>query len=153
MYGRDSWTIKMAECQIIDAFVFVCVYAKYVFIYLFYFTILYWFCHTSIWIRHRYTCVSHPEPPTPPRTMEYYAAIKKNWCFWIVVLKKTLESPLNSKDIKPVNPKVFIGRTEAETEAPILWPLTTKSQLIGKDWRWWERLKAKGEEGSRGWDG
>ena len=62
----------------------------------------------------------------------------KNWCFWIVMLEKTLESSLNSKDIKPVNPKgnqpwIFIGRTDAETEAPVLWPPDTKSRLIGKD--------------------
>ena len=59
-----------------------------------------------------------------------------NWCFWTVVLEKTLESPLNSKDIKQVNPKgnqscIFIGRTDAE--APILWPSDSKSQLIGRD--------------------
>ena len=60
----------------------------------------------------------------------------KNWCFWIVVLEKTLESLLDCKEIKPVNPKgnqpwIFIGRSNAE--APILWPPDTKSQLIGKD--------------------
>ena len=56
----------------------------------------------------------------------------------IVVLKKTLESPLDFKEIKPVNPKgnqrlIFIGRTDAEAEAPVLWPPGGKSQLIGKD--------------------
>ena len=61
----------------------------------------------------------------------------KNWCFLIVVLEKTLESPLDSKEIKPVNPKgnqpwIFIGRTDAEADAPILWPPDVKSQLIGK---------------------
>ena len=60
----------------------------------------------------------------------------KNWCFLIVVMEKTLESHLDSKEIKPVNPKgnelwIFIGRTDAET--PILWPPHEKSQLIGKD--------------------
>ena len=65
------------------------------------------------------------------------------------------EDFLDCKEIKPVNPKgnqswVFIGRTAAE--APILWPPNAKSQLTGKDWCW-ERLKAKREEGSRGWDG
>ena len=70
----------------------------------------------------------------------------KNWCFWNVVLEKTLGSPLDSKEIKPVNPKgnqpwIFIGRTGAEAEAPVLWPPDVKSQLIGKepdagkDWR------------------
>ena len=64
----------------------------------------------------------------------------KNWGFWTVVLEKTLESPLDGKEIKPVNPKenqswIFIGRTEAEAEAaaPILWPPDAKNWLIGKD--------------------
>ena len=62
----------------------------------------------------------------------------KNWCFWTVVLEKTLESPLDSKEIKPVNTKgnqpwIFIGRTDAEAEALVLWPPDVKSQLIGKD--------------------
>ena len=61
----------------------------------------------------------------------------KNWCFQTVVLENILESPLNSKEIKLVNPKgnqfwIFIGRTDAETEAPIFWPIDMKSQLIGK---------------------
>ena len=78
----------------------------------------------------------------------------KNWCFQVAVLQKTHESPLDSK-IKPVNPKgnqpwIFTGRTDAEAEAPVLWPSDMKSWLIGKapdagkDWR------AGGEEGSRG---
>ena len=62
----------------------------------------------------------------------------KQWCFQIAVLEKNLESPLDSKKIKPVNPKgkqpwIFIGRTDAEAEAPILWPPDSKKQLIGKD--------------------
>ena len=61
-----------------------------------------------------------------------------NWCFWNVVLEKTLESPLDCKDIQPVHPKgdqswVFIGRTDVEAETPILWPPDTRSWLIGKD--------------------
>ena len=64
--------------------------------------------------------------------------VPKNWCFWTVVLEKTLESPLDCKEIKPVHPKgdqswVFIGRTDVEAETPILWPPDTKSWLIGKD--------------------
>ena len=60
----------------------------------------------------------------------------KNWCFWTVVLEKTLESPLGYKDIKPGNPKgnrswIFIGRTDAEAKAPILWPSVAKSRPIG----------------------
>ena len=62
----------------------------------------------------------------------------KNWCFWTVVLEKTLESPLDWKEIQPVHPKglqswVFIGRTDVEAETPILWPPDVKSWLIGKD--------------------
>ena len=62
----------------------------------------------------------------------------KNWCFWTVVLEKTFESPLDCKEIQPVHSKgnqswVFIGRTDAETETPILWPPHVKSWLIGKD--------------------
>ena len=61
----------------------------------------------------------------------------KNWCFWTVVLEKTLESSLDFKEIRPVNPKghqpwIFIERTNVEAEAPILWPPDAKSQLIGK---------------------
>ena len=64
--------------------------------------------------------------------------VPKNWCFWTVVLDKTLESPLDCKEIQPVYPKgdqswVFIGRTDVEAEAPILWPPDAKSWLIGKD--------------------
>ena len=70
----------------------------------------------------------------------------KNWCFWTVVLEKTLESPLDCKEIRTVNPKgnqswIFIGRTDAEAEAPVLWPPDVKNWLIwevpdaGKDWR------------------
>ena len=69
----------------------------------------------------------------------------KNWCFWTVVLEKTLERLLNCKEIQPVNPKgsqfwIFIGRTDAEAEVPILWPpdvknwLTGKDPVAGKDW-------------------
>ena len=70
----------------------------------------------------------------------------KNWCFWIVVLEKTLKSPLNRKEIKPLNPKgnqswIFIGRTEAEAETPIFWAPDGKTWLIGTDWCW-EKLKA-----------
>ena len=63
---------------------------------------------------------------------------RKNWCFWTVVLGKTLESSLDCKELKPVNSKgnkpwIFIGRTDAEAEAPILWPPDGKTWLIGKD--------------------
>jgi len=80
----------------------------------------------------------------------------KNWCFWIVVLEETLESPLDCKEIKPVNPKgnqswIFIERTDAEAEAPILWPPHAKSRLtekdpdVGKDWRQEEKGRTKDE--------
>jgi len=79
----------------------------------------------------------------------------KNWCFWTVVLEKTLKSPLDSKEIQPVNPKgnqswIFIGRSDAEAETPILWPLmqTTdsleKTLMLGKTEsrrrRGWQRI-------------
>ena len=71
---------------------------------------------------------------------------QKDWCFWTVVLEKTLESPLDCKEIQPVHPKgnqtwIFIGRTDVEAETPVLWPPDAKSSLIwkdpdsGKDWR------------------
>ena len=74
----------------------------------------------------------------------------RNWCFWIVVLEKTFESPLYSKETKPVNPKgnqpwIFIGRADTEAKAPIVWQLDVKNWLIGKDpdagkdWRWEEK--------------
>ena len=84
----------------------------------------------------------------------------KNWCFWTVVLEKTLESPLDCKENKPVNPKgnqswIFIGRTDAEAEGPILWPLDAKNWLIGKDpdagkdWR--QEEKGMTEDEMIGW--
>ena len=83
--------------------------------------------------------------------------VLKNWCFWTVVLKKTLESLLDCREIQRVHLKgdqswVFIGRTDAETETPVLWPPDVKSWLIGedpdagKDWR-------QEEKGTTGWDG
>ena len=80
----------------------------------------------------------------------------KNWCFWTVVLEKTLESPLDCKEIQPVNPKgnqswIFIGKTDAEVETAIPWPPDVKNWLMwidpdaGKDWRWeemgWQRMR------------
>ena len=74
----------------------------------------------------------------------------KTWCFQIVVLEKTLESSLDSEEIKPVNrkgnkPWIFTGRTDAEAEAPILWPPDVKNWLIGKDpdagKDWWQEEK------------
>ena len=86
--------------------------------------------------------------------------VLKNWCFWSVVLEKTLESPLNSKEIKPVNPKgnqiwILIGRTDAEAKVPILWPPDAKSQFIGKDLdagkNWEQEEKGAIEDEMAGW--
>ena len=82
--------------------------------------------------------------------------VQKNWCFWTVVFEKTLESPLDCKEIQPVHSKgdqfwVFIGRTDVEAETPILWPPDTKSWFIwkdpdaGKDWRQEEKGMTKDE--------
>ena len=80
----------------------------------------------------------------------------KNCCFWTVVLEKTLECPLDSKEIQPVHPKgdqswIFIERTDAAAETPILWPPDAKKSLIwkdpnaGKDWRWEEKWTTEDE--------
>ena len=84
----------------------------------------------------------------------------KNWCFWTVVLEKTLENPLDCKEIQQVNPKgnqswIFIERTDAEAETPLLWPPDAKNRLFGKypdagkDWRWEE--KGTTEDEMAGW--
>ena len=84
----------------------------------------------------------------------------KNWCFWTVVLEKTLESPLDCKEIKPVNPKgsqswILIGRTDAEAQTPILWPPHAKSWFIGKDPEagrdWGQEEKGTTEDEMVGW--
>ena len=84
----------------------------------------------------------------------------KNWCFWTVLLEKTLESPLDCKEIQPVHSKgvqswVFFGRTDAEAETPILWPPHAKSWLNGKDINAGSPLLlgTGGEGDDRGWDG
>ena len=81
----------------------------------------------------------------------------KNWCFWTVVLEKTLECSLDVKEIQPVHsegdqPWDFFGRNDAKAETPVLWPPRAKSWLIGRLWCW-EGLGAGGEEDDRGWDG
>ena len=84
----------------------------------------------------------------------------KNWCFWTLVLEKTLESPLDSRDIKSINPKgnqswIFIGRTDVEAETPILWPPEAKNWLIGKDLDaqtdWGQEEKGTTEDEVAGW--
>ena len=84
----------------------------------------------------------------------------KTWCFWTVVLEKTLESPVDCKEIQPVHPKgdqswVFIGRIDVEAETPILWPPDAKSWLIGKDpgagKDWGQEEKGTTEDAMVGW--
>ena len=103
----------------------------------------YGFSNSHVWIWE----VDHKE-----------GCVLNNWCFQIVVLKKTLESPFNSKEIKPVNPKgdqpwIFIGRADAK--AAILWPPDAKGRLIGKDANvgkdWWWEEKGKTENELVGW--
>ena len=85
--------------------------------------------------------------------------VPKNWCFWTVVFKKTLESPLDCKEIQPVHPKgdqswVFIEMTDVEAETPILWPPAAKSWLIGKDpdaGKDWRQKKGTTEDEMVGW--
>ena len=82
----------------------------------------------------------------------------KNWCLWTVVLEKTLESPLDCKEIQPVHPKgdqswVFIGRTDVEAETPIFWLPDAKSWLIWKDPDAVKDWGREGEGDGRGWDG
>ena len=86
--------------------------------------------------------------------------VSKNWCFWTVVLEKTLESPLDCKEIQPVHAKgdqswVFFGRTDAKAETPILWPPHAKSWLIGKDSDagrdWGQQEKGTTEDEMAGW--
>ena len=81
----------------------------------------------------------------------------KNWCFWTVVLEKTLESPLDCKEIHPVHSKgdqswVFFGRTDVEAETPILWPPDAELTYWKRPWCW-EGLGAGGEGDNRGWYG
>ena len=134
---------------------------------LFCFTILYWFCHTSEHIkkqRHHFAdkgWYSQSCGFSSSRIWMWKLDHKegwalKNWCFWTVVLEKTLESPLDSKEIKPVNPKgnqpwIFIGKTDAQAEAPIFWPPNAKCWLteiylvLGK-------IEGKRKGSSGGWD-
>ena len=85
--------------------------------------------------------------------------VPKNWCLWTVMLEKTLESPLDCKEIQPVHPKgnqswVFIGRTDVEAEIPILWPPGAKNWLLGKDpdaGKTWRQEKGTTEDEMTGW--
>ena len=164
MYWCESWTIKKAECQRIDAFELWC-----------------WIRLLRIPWTARKSNQSILKEISPEYSLEglmlklklHYFGDKgpssqsygfsnshvlvweldykeswapKNWCFWTVVLEKTFENPLDCKEIKPVHPKgnqswIFIGRIDAEAEAPVLWPPDAKNWLIwedpgaGKDWR------------------
>ena len=89
-----------------------------------------------------------------------WSLVQKNWCFWTVVLEKTLESSLDCKEIQPVHPKgnqfwIFVGRTDAEAETPILWPPDAKSWSIGKDpdagKDWGQEEKGTTEDEMVGW--
>ena len=86
--------------------------------------------------------------------------MQKNWCFWTLVLEKILENLLDCKEIKPVNPKrnqswIFIERTDAEAETPVLWPPHAKNWLIGKDSDagrdWGQEEKGTTEDEMAGW--
>ena len=101
----------------------------------------YWFSSSQVWVWQ----LDYKERWTP-----------KKWCFWTVVLHKTLESALDCKDIQPVHPKgnqswIFIGRTDAEAETPVLWPPDVNNWFIGKDpdaqkdWRWEEKGTTEAE--------
>ena len=92
--------------------------------------------------------------------LDYKESWAHNWCFWTVVLEKTLESPLDCKEIQPVHPKgdqswVFFGRNDVEAETPILWPSHVKSWLIWKDpdaWKdWGQEKKGTTEDKMVGW--
>ena len=101
------------------------------------------------------SCPSGVPWPSPKESW-----VPKNWCFWTVLLEKTLESPLDCKEIQPVHPKgnqswIFIGRTDTEAETSTLWPPDEKKWLIGRnpdagrDWRWEE--KGTTEDEMVGW--
>ena len=86
--------------------------------------------------------------------------VPKNWCFWTMVLENSLESPLDCKEIQPINPKgnqswIFIGRTDAEAEIPIFWPPDVKNWFIGKDSdagkNWRQEEKGMTEDEMAGW--
>ena len=109
------------------------------------------------WSLNQYQCIGH----IWMWELDYKESwVPKNWCFWTVVLEKTLESPLDCKEIQPVHPKgnqswIFTGRTDAEAETPILWPSDVKKWLIGKDLDagkdWSQEEKGMTEDEMVGW--
>ena len=122
-----------------------------------------WECFTMI-CHLSWPCMAWLIAPlsyTSPLAMTRLWPMKGSQCFWIVVLKKTLESPLDCKEIKPVHPKgnqswILIGRTDTKAEAPILWPPDVKGRLIGKDpdilKDWGQEKKGETEDEMIEWD-
>ena len=120
MYGCEIWTIEKAEHQRIDAFCFFACLVFFLFNFIFKLYII----------------------------VLVLPNIKKNRCFWTVALKKTVQSPLDSKEITPVHHKgnlswIFIGRTDAKAEALILWLPDAKNWLIGKVMMLWEIIEGR----------
>ena len=115
-----------------------------------------WFFHmNAMWIPYEF------HPHVSMWELDYKESwAQKNWCFWTVVLEKTLESPLDCKEVQPVHPKgdqswMFTGRTDVEAETPVLWPPDAKSWLIGKDpdagKDWGQEEKGTTEDEMVGW--
>ena len=109
-----------------------------------------WTSETLYWVKEPIHKKPHIDDWIYKKYPEKAKQTPKNWCFWTVVLEQILESPLDCKEIKPVHlkgnqPWIFIRRTDAEAEGPILWPPDVKSQLLGKapdagqDWKWKKR--------------
>ena len=121
------------------------------------------FIPASFLFRFAWYIFSHPLTFRPPIVWMWELDYKeswplKNWCFWTVVLEKTLESPLPCKEIQPVHPKenqcwVFIGRTDVKAETPILWPTWWEEPTHWKRPWCWERLTVGGEGDNRVWNG
>ena len=92
----------------------------------------------QFWMRMTINCEPVGARCKDSSHVQMWGRVLNNWCLWTVVLEKTLENPLDNKEIKPVHPKgnqpwIFLGWTDAKAEAPILWPPDVKSWLIGKD--------------------
>ena len=175
MFGCESWTIKKAEsesevaqscltlCNPMDCSLPGCSIHG-----IFQAIVLEWiaisFSRGSSQPRHwtRVSCITgRCFIPWATREVLKESWVPKNWYFWTVVLEKTLESPLDCKEIQPVHPKgnqswTLIGRTDAEAEAPVLWPPDAKNWLIwkdpnaGKDWR--REEKGTTEDEMVGWN-
>ena len=134
------------EIYLICSVVLILLYRKwYIYIYIhIYIYALYGFSGSHVWIWE----LDYKESWAP-----------KNWYFWTVVLEKTLESPLDCKEIQLVHPKgdqswIFIEKTDVEAETPILWPPDVKSWLIGKDpdaGKYWRQEKGTTEDEMVGW--